>query len=290
VDANSLKAGVYGMAAARLADVPAVWHVHDRITDEDLPHSAVMLVRWLMRRGPRVVIANSKSTLATLCLPPGHGMVASPGSTGLAAEAHGSDGGQRPPLGQPVLVGIVGRIAPWKGQAVAIRAFARAFPHGGERMVVVGAPLFGHDEVSYTESLRALTWELGIAERVEFRGFRDDVAGELDKIDILVHASTTPEPFGQVVVEGMAAGRPVVAADAGGPAEVITHGVDGVLYRPGDIDGLAQVMEHLAADPSLRSRLGAAARRRAADFTPERAAEQVMDAYWQVLGSRGKAF
>jgi glycosyltransferase involved in cell wall biosynthesis len=157
-------------------------------------------------------------------------------------------------------------------------------------MVVVGAPLFGHDEVSYAESLRALTWELGIAERVEFRGFRDDVAGELDKIDILVHASTTPEPFGQVVVEGMAAGRPVVAADAGGPAEVITHGVDGVLYRPGDIDGLAQVMEHLAADPSLRSRLGAAARRRAADFTPERAAEQVMDAYWQVLGSRGKAF
>jgi glycosyltransferase involved in cell wall biosynthesis len=143
--------------------------------------------------------------------------------------------------------------------------------------------------MSYAEGLRVLAGELGIADRVEFRGFSEDVAGELGQIDILVNASTTPEGFGQVVVEGMAAGCAVVASAAGGPAEVITDGVDGLLYRPGDVEGLAQVLVRLAADPPLRSRLGAAARQRASDFTPERAAGKVMDLYGQLVGSPARS-
>ena len=287
VHTNSLKAGVYGTAAARMARIPAVWHVRDRISEEYLPGPAVMIVRRLMESGAHAIIANSATTLATLRLSPGQGTVipSSLGAIGSARDGTGPEGRARPQVAHPVVVGIVGRIAPWKGQDVALRAFSRAFPNGGERLVVVGAPLFGQDEVSYDASLRTLARGLGIADRVEFRGFQEDVAGELGQIDILVHASTIPEPFGQVVVEGMAAGRPVVAADAGGPAEVITDGVDGVLYRGGDIDGLSRALQRLAADPSLRSRLGAAAKRRSGDFSSERASAKVMDVYRQVLGS-----
>ena len=66
----------------------------------------------------------------------------------------------------------------------------------------------------------------------EFRGFREDVWGELRDLDVLVHCSVMPEPFGQVVLEGMAAGVPVVASAAGGPAELVTSGVDGTARKP----------------------------------------------------------
>ena len=85
--------------------------------------------------------------------------------------------------------------------------------------------LFGED--AYAHGLVEQAERLGIAEQIEFRGFREDIWAELAELDILVHCSVVPEPFGQVVLEGMAAGIPVIAADAGGPAELITNGVDG---------------------------------------------------------------
>ena len=84
-----------------------------------------------------------------------------------------------------------------------------------------------------------------------------------------------PEPFGQVVVEGMAAGLPVIASAGGGPLEVITDGVDGLLCPPGDVHALAKQLQRIAGDEALRRRLGTAARRRAEDFTPERIAAAV---------------
>ena len=107
---------------------------------------------------------------------------------------------------------------------------------------------------------------LGIADRVTFTGFVDDVAGQLARADIAVHASVIPEPHGQVVVEAMAAGVPVIAAAAGGPAEIITDGVDGVLVAPGDVGALARALERLAADAALRSELSVGGRRRAEDY------------------------
>ena len=80
---------------------------------------------------------------------------------------------------------------------------------------------------------------------MEFRGFRPDMGSELERVDAMIHASVIPEPFGQVVIEGMAAGLAVVASDAGGPAEVITHEVDGLLYPPGDVAALAVLLRRL---------------------------------------------
>ena len=179
-------------------------------------------------------------------------------------------------------VGIVGRLDPWKGQHVFLQAFAKAFPDGREEAILVGTSLFGAEE--YREQLERQAADLGLDGRVDFRGFRRQVEDELRRLDVLVHASTIPEPFGQVVVEGMAMGLPVVAADAGGPAEVIADGVNGLLYPPGDVDELAILLRRLATDAALRERLGEAARVRAEDFTGERIAPKVIAVYREVLG------
>jgi glycosyltransferase involved in cell wall biosynthesis len=123
---------------------------------------------------------------------------------------------------------------------------------------------------------------------VEFRGFREDVAGELARLDILVHASLIPEPFGQVVVEGMAAGLPVVAPRAGGPSEVIEHDVTGLLYEPGDARALASCIGDLADDPGRRDRLGRAATAKARDFAPEIIAAQLSEMYRALLRNRSR--
>lgn len=162
-----------------------------------------------------------------------------------------------------------------------VRAFALAFPSGPERAVIVGQALFG--EHDFERRVQTLAAALGVADRVDFRGFREDVPGELAAMDVLVHASTVPEPFGQVVVEGMAAGLPVVAARAGGPAEVVRDGVDGLLYPPGDVGGLAGALRRLASDDQLRDRLGAAGRVRSQRFSPEAVAAEVGRVYRQVV-------
>jgi glycosyltransferase involved in cell wall biosynthesis len=187
----------------------------------------------------------------------------------------------RAPSPDVEVVGMVGRIAPWKGQDVFLRAFAQAFPGDAVRAVIVGAPLFG--EVEYADTLLALAAQLGIADRVEFRGFRADTAAEYRAMDVFVHASTKAEPFGLVVVEAMAAGLPVVAVDGGGPAETITHGHDGLLYPLGDVDALAAALVTLRDDGPLRARIGGHALERAADFGPARLAREVSDVYREAL-------
>ena len=122
-----------------------------------------------------------------------------------------------------------------------------------------------------------------MADRVTFAGFVDDVAGVLAGADIAVHASVIPEPHGQVVVEAMAAGVPVIAAAAGGPAEIVTDGVDGVLVPPGDVAALANALTRLAADARLRTELGAAGRRRADAYRGAVIAPRIAAVYHSVL-------
>jgi glycosyltransferase involved in cell wall biosynthesis len=167
-------------------------------------------------------------------------------------------------------------LAPWKGQDVFLRAFADAFHQGGERATVVGGALFGEDE--FADGLSRLANALGIAERVDLRGHCTDVWDELSRIDALVHASVTPEPFGQVILEGMAAGVPVIAAGAGGPAEILRHDVTGILYEPGDLGGLAAAMRRML-DPALRDRLSTAARDGLAPYSPPVVAAELQQLY-----------
>jgi glycosyltransferase involved in cell wall biosynthesis len=272
VHTNTLKSGIYGAVAARLAGAPVVWQLHDRIDVDYLPRPAVFLVRALTRHLADLVISNSEATKQTLS-PRARSIVVPPvvGLVGPGREPSAS--------GVPLVVGMVGRLAPWKGQDIFLRAFAQAFAGGQQRAVIVGAALFGEAETAYADGLRRLSEELGVDHRVEFRGHRDDVAGEMRSMDILVHASTIPEPFGQVVIEGMSARLPVVASRSGGPEAIITDGVDGLLFPPGDVAALARTLAQLEAEPQRRAQLGHAGEHRAREFSPDFVAEQIMRAY-----------
>ncbi len=278
VHTNSLKAGLYGSLAARLAGIPLIWHVRDRIAEDYLPRPAVTLIRQMVMRLPNAVVANSRSTLDTLAGPRNPVVLYS-----VLPEVLSDVPIRRRNTNGSLTFGVVGRLAPWKGQDFFLRAFAQAFPDGQERAVVIGGALFGEDD--YAETLPALARTLGIAERVELRGHRPDVWDELSRLDVLVHASVTPEPFGQVVLEGMAAGVPVIAAGAGGPAELLEHDVTGVLYEPRQVTELAGAMQRMR-DPQLRERLSAAARDGLGPYTPAAVACQLQSLYAAVVDRR----
>jgi glycosyltransferase involved in cell wall biosynthesis len=121
---------------------------------------------------------------------------------------------------------------------------------------------------------------------VDFLGFRRDVADLLRGSDIQVVASRIPEPFGNVVLEGMACGSAVIAPNAGGPAEVLTHDVNGVLVEPDDVEALAEALRQLADDPGRRARLASAAQVEVAQYRPERLAVRYDDLYAEILGRK----
>ena len=278
VHTNSLKSGFYGVLAARLAGVPSVWHVRDRIAADYLPPPAVLLVRFALALLPDGIVCNSRATQATLGLAfrnPRSQVVHDPYTAIIAPAAA--------PCSH-LVVGIVGRLAPWKGQDVFLRAFAVAFPKGEERARVVGSAMFGEDD--FAEGLRQLALTLGIQDRVDFVGFTEDVERELAQVDVLVHASISPEPFGQVIVEGLAAGLAVVATAAGGPMEIISDDEDGLLVPAGDVAALALALQRLDASPELRHRLGKAGRERASHFAPTVVGPQMAGFYEDLLSRK----
>lgn len=276
IHTNSLKAALYAGVAGRLVGIPVVWHVRDRISDDYLPTSAVHLVRAAARVLPTAVLANSHATLATLPRVRRSGVLYNP----VVPDAvEPRDSFVRPPA-RNLTVGILGRLSPAKGQHTFLEAFAAAFGGTAAQARVIGSAMFGEDE--YAAWLRTRAEELGITRQVEFRGFREDIWTELAALDILAHCSTA-EGFGQVVLEGMAAGLAVIATDSGGPGELIANGVEGLLIPPDDVAALVSSLERLRDDPVLRSKLGEAARVRSNEFTPARTAEQLLAIYATVL-------
>jgi glycosyltransferase involved in cell wall biosynthesis len=181
----------------------------------------------------------------------------------------------------PFTVGCLSRLAPWKGHGLVLRAFAQAFPTGPQRLRILGAGWFGEQDVA--EQLRRDAAELGVEDRVDLVGHRHDVAAELAGIDVVVAYSRTAEPFGQVVVDALTAGRPVVAAAEGGPAETLRHDVDGLLVPPRDPAALAGALRRLHDEPELRGRLAREGRATAQRYTPDRLGEALAGVYHEVL-------
>lgn len=281
---NSLKSGVYGSIAARLAGIPVVSHVRDRIAADYLPRPAVMALRPLIRHLPQAVVANSAATLDCLGRPWARqrSVISSPVIHDSVPAFLAAAMPRR--ASRSFTVGMIGRIAPWKGQDVFLRAFARAFPDGDEVARITGSAMFG--EEAYLDKIRDLADELGLEHRIEFVGFVDDVALELTQLDVAVHASVIPEPFGQVVVEAMAAGVPVIAAAAGGPLEIIEDQRSGLLHPPGDEVALSAALRRVRDEAGLRSRLAAGGLVRAQDFSPESVAAKTLRVYRAVLDSQ----
>jgi glycosyltransferase involved in cell wall biosynthesis len=165
------------------------------------------------------------------------------------------------------VVGIVGRLQPWKGQDRLLAAQALLRERGHEmHLVIVGGDAYGLS-TEYAESLPALVRRLGLDGAVTLTGQVPDAGPYIEQLDVLVNASD-PEPFGIVLLEAMARGVPVVAVDSGGPAEFIDDGTTGVLARSGEPAALADALEVLLAAPESRREIGRAGRERfLAEFT-----------------------
>jgi len=122
----------------------------------------------------------------------------------------------------------------------------------------VGDALFEGDH-AYATRLRRTVETNGLNDRVHFLGFREDVPALMKACDIIAHTSTTPEPFGRVIVEGMLAERPVIATQAGGALEILTEGKTGYLVPPSDAKALGRALDRLLHAPATASRMVTAA-------------------------------
>lgn len=266
VDANTARSSAYGALAVRASRKAFVVHLRDLVEPEALGRAGhVLMVRVVLPRADGIV-ANSRATLASARphLRPGVPAEVIPSASGLRVRAS-TDAGTAPAAAAPAApptpvrtVGMLARIDPWKGQAQLLEAFARVFGDRADvRLQLAGGAPFGHE--SFAETLRRRAEELGLADRLDLPGHVDDVDELLAGWDVAVQASTRPEPLGQNVLQYLAAGRAVIAADEGGPAEWVHDGVNGLLVPPRDVDALAAALARLGADPGLRARLGAAA-------------------------------
>lgn len=181
------------------------------------------------------------------------------------------------------LVGLVGRLTAWKGQDVFLRAVAAARRQvPALRALLIGEG--GPGDEAFVAYLHRLVEELGLRDTVIFTGLRADVPRLLSALDALAHTSVEPEPFGLVIIEGMAAGLPIVATRAGGACEALEDGVSGLLVAPGDDSALSAALVRLLTDRAWAAALGEAARRRAKDlFTVERFVQAVSKVYDDVL-------
>jgi glycosyltransferase involved in cell wall biosynthesis len=291
---NSLKMHVLGAAAvtkdagSNRRGTPLVWHMHDYIGTRP---ATSRLLRW--RRGAcRAIVANSESVAADVRRTLGNQIPVATVLNAVDLEQFSPDGpradldslsGLPPAPDGTVRIGLVGTLGRWKGHETFLDAIARLPRSIPVRAYVVGGALYSTSGSQHTvDDLRRCAERAGVTDRVGFTGFLGRPDDAMRALDIVVHASTAPEPFGLVIVEAMACGRAVIASDAGGAREIFTDGVDALAHRPGDAVELAARIEQLATDPALRCRLGRAGRQTAtAHFDRTRLAADLRPVYEQ---------
>ncbi|HZM60660.1 MAG TPA: glycosyltransferase family 4 protein [Vicinamibacterales bacterium] len=160
-----------------------------------------------------------------------------------------------------IRVGLVATFARWKGHRTFLDALALLAPSLRVRGYVIGGPVYETAGSQVTlEELRSVAASLGLGDRVGFTGLVADSAAAMRALDVVVHASTDPEPFGLVIAEAMACAKAVVTSGAGGARELTEPGVNALVHTPGDPRSLAQAIDMLVRDAHLRARLGSAAR------------------------------
>jgi len=279
--ANSQKAFFVAGLAGVLARRPVVWNLHDLLTADHFSGLTRRTATLWANAFADHVIVNSRATQSAF--------VQSGGRAGKTTVVYnGIDAAPFAPSGLPParqtrdaldlpagpLVGIFSRLAPWKGQHVLLEALSQLPDVHG---LLVGDTLFRGDE-SYKTTLHRRAERLGVEDRIHVLGFRDNIAELMHAVDVVVHASTEPEPFGRVIVEGMLAGRPVVATRAGGAAEIVRHRQTGLLTPPGDADALVDALDWIVSNPERADRLAEAGRQYALDrFSVDTMMTQISD-------------
>ena len=277
-----------GGETARRLRLPHVWHLRELIGPRQPYRFRYEGRAWgdYVCRRASMVIANSHRTAE--CIRdwlPANRLVTVYNGIDLGRFEPRSSYGNR----QPLVVGMVGSLgSTWKRHDWFVEAaglVARELPIEFRLYGVVPERATGAYAQEYLGRLRQLADQYSLGGRLRFMGFTAyDPAPE---IDIMLHTSPK-ESFGRAVVEGMATGAPIVGVCDGGVGEVVVHGETGILVNPGDVKGLAEAVERLAADPDLCRRLGTAGRMRAENFfSLDACASGVADAYRGAIADPG---
>jgi glycosyltransferase involved in cell wall biosynthesis len=282
---NGFKMHILGLWARRRR-VPVVWHVRDHVV------SRPIMARLLRSHAGwcAAAVTNSHRVANDVRSVCGGRLNIYPIHDGIDLKDFSPTGpvldldalADMPPANPAtVRVGLLATMARWKGHSVFLRALSLLPASLRIRAYVVGGALYQTEGSEFRlADLRALAAELGIANKVGFADFVDQPAAAMRALDIVVHASTEPEPFGRVIGEAMACGRAVIASHAAGAVELLTAGVDALTHPPGDTSVLAERIATLAANAELRASLGkcgrATAERR---FDRGRPARQMIPIY-----------
>lgn len=260
---NNMMVKPIGAPAAELAGVPCVLHARN-LHEKALP---IALYCRLTAQLPSVkrVIANSAATAVPYqrFVPNKVSVVHNGVDLADYRRAPGERAALRERLGLPrdaVVIGFSGYLTPRKGVDVLIRAAAQITSTRPQLHFAIAGRVPIDAASNHRAEYEALARELGIADRVHFLGFVEDVPRFVAGVDALALPSFQ-EPFGRAIIEAMALGTPVVGSDVGGIPEIIQHEESGLLAPPGDADALARALARLADDPELRERLGKAAER-----------------------------
>jgi glycosyltransferase involved in cell wall biosynthesis len=251
VFANSQKALVVSALSSWVAQRPLIWNLHDILTADHFSALNRKVAVALANRFARRVIVNSEATLRAFHEAGGavekgtvvyNGIDIAPFDSVRAEEVKALR--RELGVGEVPVVGVFSRLAPWKGQHVLIEALPQL---PGVHALFVGSALFGED--AYEDELHRLVEGMGVSDRAHFLGFRREVPLLMACCDVVAHTSIAPEPFGRVIIEAMAAGRPVVATQAGGALEIITDRETGRLVAPGDPTALATAVQAVLCEP-----------------------------------------
>ncbi len=267
VHAHGFKMHVLAMWA-RPWRTPLVLHLHDYVATRRVM-SRVLALR---PPGPISAMAISHSVREDARRVLGAAMSIEVVHNGIDTSEWAPDGprldvdeaaGLAPPPPGTIRVGLVATMALWKGHEVFLRALAalpRTLPFRG---YIVGGSIYDTDASQHTlGALKALAAELGLGDRLGFTGFVEEPVHAMRALDIVVHASVRPEPFGRVIIEGMATGRAVIARAHGGAAELFEPGSEAIACRSDRPAELADAIGQLVRDGSMRASLGRHGRQR----------------------------
>ncbi len=270
--------------AARFVGVPHVWHIRDWF--QEFSGFWRVYEKWMRAFSTRIIavsgpIAGQFTDRAKVCVI-NNGFDA--GEFALVDANAGAAFRENYALGEAAVVGCVGRIKlQRKGQEVFLKAAGLLRARGVQaKWLVVGAPFPGNE--SHLEALHEIVREQGLGDDVVFTGELKDPRPAYAAMSIFVLPSAQPEPFGGVVMEAMCMGLPVIATNIGGSIEQVADGETGYLVPPNDPAALADKLELLLRDETLRKSLGEAGRRRIAEkFTLAGMAEKIVRVYDECL-------
>ena len=276
------KAHLYSGPASILAGIPSVWYQHEAPDDLSLlkrianwiPTTAVLVITKACQEAQ---LKNFPKTLTRVVYPGADLDRFNPTALSSVKDIRVS---LDLPLQVPI-VGIVGRLQHWKGIHVLIEAMPTILQfYPDVQCVVVGGK---HDlEIDYFDYLKDLIAKLHLEQNVILAGFQRNIPEWMQAMDVIVHASDQ-EPFGIVVVEAMALGKPVVAGASGGPTEIISPGIDGLLVPFNEADLLADAVLRCLKDQDFANQLGSAAQVRAQDFSIKKFAGNFINTVEDIL-------